>query len=450
MLTVLFENVRTGESLSLNEISTNGSGVQAVAGATGFGLPPVTVHWFEGAGDGAQYRGYKAEPRDLDIPLFVEAANRANLKAKLATLSRVVTGAFLIKLVEDDDVYRTIEVARVGGGTYTYGQDTTGETDWESVLTVRAGSPFWQFATGAGAGPWETGTDTIIVNNPGTADAYPIWTCFGPISSVTVTNDDTGESFAWSGQVNYGEMLTIDTETATCTDQAGSNRYDGLATAPSLFRLAPGDNSVTVTVTKPASLVRTNYVTNPTFGNTTHGWTPSGDGVALGRVSVVSGRLRIGNSTSDTEATSAERSISGLTPGVTYQVRVKFGGDGVPRALQVLHTLRVTNIDAGTQTVFTAASDVYGEVVTTVVAGGSGFITISASAAYTGANYCPTYVDQVYVGLPGEYFDGDTTDTASVTYAWVGTANSSRSTATAVDHDPEVAVDFLPRDWMVV
>ena len=59
------------DALDLDYVFKYGRGIQALSGATGFGLPPVSIRWLEGAGDGALYRGRRVLPRDIDLPLLV-------------------------------------------------------------------------------------------------------------------------------------------------------------------------------------------------------------------------------------------------------------------------------------------------------------------------------------------------------------------------------------------
>lgn len=454
LLKVTLENLATGETINLNDISQNGSGAQAVSGATGFGLPPVEVQWYEGAGDGASYRGFRVAPRDLDIPLFVYKENRADLKTALKALSRVVAGGpFRINLndsfLDDEDNLvdesRYIDVVRVGGGTYTYGEDSTGETDWQSIITVRAGNPFWQYAIDQSVSRSYAATDSFVVTNEGTASTPAEWVFLGPLTRAKVTKDDTGETFEWTGTLNLGDVLVINTETATVLDQDGNSRYWGLSPAPDMFKLDSGDNNVTVEIDSQVVTVRTNYVTNPRFGNTTHGYTTTGT------VAVVGGQLKVG--TTGGSAASATKTITGFSAdsGKSYQVRAKLGRLNTTD-MSAPHRLTITTNGVDSVYSFGLPGDgVSVEIVHDFVVDGTNDVTIKLQngVSATGAKPYVT-LDDVYVGLTGTYFDGATTDTSDYTYAWTGTADASTSTATPVNANPSSSVSYRERDWMVV
>src|SRR5690606_14528783 len=133
------------EVLDLDEISLKGEGVEVVSGLTGFGLPPVEVFWSEGAGDGAQPRGRRVLPRDIDLPLHIAAPGRQALKQMVNKISRVMTGKMILRVYDtNEDYHLWVEVYRTGGGTFTYGVDTDGEYTWEGIVTVRAGDPYFR------------------------------------------------------------------------------------------------------------------------------------------------------------------------------------------------------------------------------------------------------------------------------------------------------------------
>lgn len=131
------------DTLDLDYVLKYGRGIQVLSGVTGFGLPPVQVRWLEGAGDGAVYRGRRVLPRDIDLPLLVLGRDRSDLTELWSRLARALDGKCKLRLIEDDGTSWYCEVYRVGGGQYAYGVDTDGETEIRTVITVRAGNPFW-------------------------------------------------------------------------------------------------------------------------------------------------------------------------------------------------------------------------------------------------------------------------------------------------------------------
>lgn len=256
MAKLLLESGR--DTLNLNEIAEVGTGLQAKTGVSGLGLPPVSVQWLDGAGDGAVYRGRRVLPRDIDIPLDILGRDRNHLKQILVRLAKVLAGPATLRLVEDDDTDWHTEVVRVGGGEYLYGQDTTGNRDVQMVITLRAGDPYWTSSRAStavvggslGGGSFVGGfmsmpvassqaIGEITLENTGDALAYPVWTVVGPGDNFLATSP-TGQRLKWEGSLDQGEILTIDTRKGTVVDQSGANRYTELDVAPRFWSIEPG------------------------------------------------------------------------------------------------------------------------------------------------------------------------------------------------------------------
>ncbi|MEU6056988.1 phage tail family protein [Streptomyces sp. NPDC047097] len=245
------------DTLDLNEIADKGLGYQAKRGATGFGLPPVAVQWLEGAGDGAAYRRRRVLPRDIDLPLEIWARSRADLQARLSRMAIMLAGRCTLVLQDDDGTRWQTDVYRTGGGDFAYGVETTGEREFETIVTFRAPDPYWTSSTvetrqitGAATKPFLTGLSKLTVaasqaigeiqlNNSGDAEAYPVWKVHGPGHTFTAVSP-SGERLRWTGRLDSGQVLTVDTKRGTVTDQAGANRYNLLAPAPRLWTVEPG------------------------------------------------------------------------------------------------------------------------------------------------------------------------------------------------------------------
>jgi hypothetical protein len=65
----------------------------------------------------------------------------------------------------------------------------------------------------------------------------------------TATHPTSGETFTWTGSLLVDETLVIDTKVGTVKDGTGTNRYDGMASAPRLWAIPPGASSGVVTAT---------------------------------------------------------------------------------------------------------------------------------------------------------------------------------------------------------
>lgn len=253
------------DSLDLSGVELNGYGVQSLRGATGLGLPPVSVQWLEGAGDGASYRGTRVLPRDMDFPLLILGRSREELKSLLSRLAVMVSKPAKLVFVDERGDEWTTDVVRVGGGDYTYGTDTTGEDELMLVLTLRAGDPFFtstrvqsqrisnDSAIGLLTGHSLTelrlssaqnmGTVTLV--NNGDAKAYPVWKLVGPGTNFSAVSSN-GEILTWSGTLAQGETLTIDTKAGTVVDGKGANRYAGLARRPQMWAIPGGTTTADI------------------------------------------------------------------------------------------------------------------------------------------------------------------------------------------------------------
>lgn len=246
----------------------------ALIGVSGAGLPPVHTQWNEGAGDGAVWRGTRVRPRDLDLPILLQAASRTDLRALTTRLARMLSGPMTLRFVEDDGTSWTLDVRWVGGGDVVLGADTDANTYVSTVVTLRAGDPFWTSSqvsrqvvtavSGRGLlgpdpdddGPLKSSLVHLRVSasqtlgaftmvNPGDAPAYPVWTIDGPGENLVVESS-TGESFTWLGTLEEGEQLIVDTRAATVIDGTGTSRYSELGPAPRLWRVPPGTTTANV------------------------------------------------------------------------------------------------------------------------------------------------------------------------------------------------------------
>ncbi|MFD7738061.1 phage tail family protein [Kitasatospora sp. NPDC059800] len=252
----------TLDILNLNEVQETGTGIQALTGMTGAGLPPVSVQWLEGAGDGSVYRGRRVLSRDIDLPLDIVGRDRAHLAELLSRLARVLAEPCTLALVDDDGSRWTTEVVRTGGGDVTYGQGTTGGRDLQTVVTLRA-DPYFISSEASSqviGGDTTTGSflsgmvslpvassqaiGSITIANTGDAIAYPVWKIHGPGHAFQAVSPDK-ETIAWNGTLAAGEVLTVDARTGTVVDQTGANRYAELATSPRFWGIRPGLSTAT-------------------------------------------------------------------------------------------------------------------------------------------------------------------------------------------------------------
>lgn len=464
----------SGETIDLNSIMETDEGVQAIEGLTGFGLPPVSPQWVEGAGDGATYRGKRVAQRDIDLPLHIVAPEREVLKKSVQQLSRVLADRCTLTWY-DENGYESwyVDCYRVGGGDYVYGDDTTGERTLDLVITLRTESPYW--TQNKVLEVEHTGSSipsSLELENPGSATAQPIWTVTGPAVRFVATAPD-GRELRYERLIMTDEILTFDTEKGTVTDGNGNNRYNGLADAPRFFELKPGMNNVGIQLIRDQAEFNEilgerqfNYVLNPTFETDISNWTPDVADPFYVQYTPERKALTFRGSGSKTfvpTRSTASTTVTGLTPGGSYNLRVWAAVAG--RASPFTTGTRWNcNVRCGDR--------VYGlgniPMETTDIS-----INIPSAEDSTaiitiyGPNRPTTYkrerywylegqwdIERVYFGEDIDYFDGETLDTPEALYYWEDLPHASRSVRqNTVELDTsgsQVKVSYRPRDWMVV
>ncbi|MGM7422786.1 hypothetical protein [Cellulosimicrobium sp. CpK407] len=243
-------------------------------GLTGAGFPDVDARWFEGAGHGATYRGSRARPRELKVPLMVSGPSREAVAARLSVLARIfapsrpgdVADMPVLRWVEPSGETWFVRVARTGRADWAWSVDTNGLTWVRTELALRAGDPFITrvrpssfkvevTAGGRGLLPklarLRVSSSQAMgerdVENPGDATAYPAWEVTGPGRDFEAVSA-LGERLRWEGVLAPGEVVTLDTMTGTVLDDTGANRYGELAPAPRFWTVEPGTSRVSVTL----------------------------------------------------------------------------------------------------------------------------------------------------------------------------------------------------------
>jgi len=254
-------------------LTAKAKGTEALAGILGFGLPGVENFWFDGAGSGRTYRGSRVGSRTIQIPLKVYAQNRVDLSAILSDLSvaldplrasDVDNGVAQLFFGLADDQEWFVNVVRSGGGDWARKVDSDDRTFFKTTLTLEAGDAFWtrnnpdtftvkqepsgnpllpRFAKLRVASAAVIGTREVT--NIGDTFAWPVFTIKGPGTGFELIGPN-GEQLVWEGTLLDTDVLTVDMRANTVLDGAGVNRYDGLATAPRFWYIAPGTSEVTV------------------------------------------------------------------------------------------------------------------------------------------------------------------------------------------------------------
>ncbi len=90
--------------------------------------------------------------------------------------------------------------------------------------------------------------DTTLLND-GEVDAWPEWTITGPMSSLTATNNSTGQSFVLTYSLAGGDQVTITTLRPSVRGPAQENLVNSINWPDAyLWPLVPGENDVEFTV----------------------------------------------------------------------------------------------------------------------------------------------------------------------------------------------------------
>jgi hypothetical protein len=260
------------DRLSLDGFETDGLGFQALAGATGLGLPQLSVQWLEGAGDGAAYRGRRVLPRDIDIPLDIVGRDRAHLSGLVTRLARVLAdeSGLTLTYIDSGGLRWSTSVAWIGGGEMDAG---TSARDVQTVITLRAPSPYFLAESpqtvplgGASAGAFLSSMSSmplassqaigaVQLSNEGDVNAFPVWEVTGPGDNFKAISA-TGKTLHWTGTLTAGQKLIVDMGAGTVKDGTGANRYASLAPAPHFWSVPPGVSTATASLLNTTSASR--------------------------------------------------------------------------------------------------------------------------------------------------------------------------------------------------
>ncbi|MGI5196930.1 phage tail domain-containing protein [Streptomyces sp. CA-288835] len=231
--------------------------------------------------DGSIYRSARAAAREIMIPVYLHGIDRQSvnqLKRKLFQALNPKRGYCLLKFTEGNNRTRQISAYYKGGMEGAEGE-TAGFTWARYGLNFTAMDPWfypsrlqsvrWDFGTGEALLSTTTGFfplhlsdgvmggpgESLIIDNPGDIEAWPIWELHGPIKSFNLTGP-TGEVVKasppsdGSDLVPSGRVLTIDTRPGkkTVKDNTGVNYWSKLETNPQFWPVEPGDTNASVSV----------------------------------------------------------------------------------------------------------------------------------------------------------------------------------------------------------
>jgi phage-related protein len=229
---------------------------------------------------GAKLRGVKIKPREVELAMMVVGDSYQSMTSALGQLAAWTDPNLGDGLLEVTGMDGTVKVLR-GRAQLQAGE---GGPNWRKlVLGMHAGDdPYWQraeplerlftlstgspwFNNGGAFLPLNLATDaiqtTIQETNPGSVEAYPIWTVTGPGTDPVLTC--SGKTLTLSYTIASGHSVTIDTrpDYSTVKLDDGTNLISNLTANSQLWTLPPGHVGVAVTMTgaSSASGVRLRY-----------------------------------------------------------------------------------------------------------------------------------------------------------------------------------------------
>lgn len=213
--------------------------------------------------------------REMVLPLFWTSASDTVLRTELRGLVDKMNpanddgtprfGRIRVQSVLGD--VREVTCLYAGGLDLDEELDGSSGLDWQKIpLVFTAHDPYWYDASPVASPVW-TVTDTPaffpilpiyltaselvveeVVTNTGSVEAWPVWTIRGPGADIKLTNQTTRQylQFRSSFSLGVGQYITIDTRPgvkAVALDD-GTNLYDQLEAASSLWPLRKGDNAI--------------------------------------------------------------------------------------------------------------------------------------------------------------------------------------------------------------
>lgn len=232
---------------------------------------------------GAFWRGVRATPRELFLPIVIRDPDRNVTLAKRRALVKALSPArgeeCVISTAQTDGSVRRINARYVDG--FEGGEKGPGEwgiTTLKYGLRFIADDPYFysdEIVQNYSLAPQTRtelpipGADTFyevvsspllaagtVINNLGDVDAYPTWEFVGPFTQIVAQNVTLGQTFTIThtatSTANTLSLVTEPGETYL-VDENGINRWDKLVAGYQLWPLTDGENIVNITLSGPTS-----------------------------------------------------------------------------------------------------------------------------------------------------------------------------------------------------
>lgn len=256
------------------DLSSGQSGVYLRPGVRGMGMPPMIRYAPKSAAvAGSNYRGTIPDERDVFWPVTVVRKtgsqdwidhNQAFYRA-LCMPEQLSTWV----VTQPGGEVRTLPIRIVDDGNFTWASDADVDPELAGFatygFTLVAEAPYWRgaripvnwkpqttvpFFSSSGSVFGISSANATFgarISNPGSVDAWPVWTVYGPFTAaaVGVGSDQVTLPFT----VGAGHWVKIDTDPTvqTATDDLGADRTGDLGTVD--FAQVPPGNPAQLNVT---------------------------------------------------------------------------------------------------------------------------------------------------------------------------------------------------------
>lgn len=233
---------------------------------------------------GAFWRGVRATPKELFLPIVIRDPNRDLVLAKRRAIARALSpvrgsGECVIASTWPDGSVRRINARYVDGlEGGEQGPGDWGVTVIKYGLRFIADDPYFygdEITENYSLAPQTRtelpipGADTFfevvsspllaagsVVTNLGDVDSYPIWNFIGPFTQIIAQNATSGKTFTIvHTAATSANTLSLVTEPGESylVDENGVNRWDKLTAGYQLWPLKSGDNTVNISLTGPTT-----------------------------------------------------------------------------------------------------------------------------------------------------------------------------------------------------
>ncbi|MFJ6729364.1 phage distal tail protein [Streptomyces sp. NPDC091281] len=257
-------------------------------GAKGLDMPAFAFTTDETPGvDGYALRDVRATGKEIVLPLAIfsndsRTAYKTRRRAFIKSLNPK-RGVGTLTLTEPDGATRSIDAYYTGGIEGDEALDAAGERWCINAITFGCPSPFWVGDTVTQTWKISTGGDfypvlplavgdsqvlgAITVDNAGDDDAYPIWTIQGPATSITLTNDTSGQTLVLTRTITGTDTIVIDCRDRQQTALLNSltNLWPDLSDASELWALQEGINDLNLTVAGATSATSVSMTYQPRY-----------------------------------------------------------------------------------------------------------------------------------------------------------------------------------------